>query len=193
MKVQDLGNNILMYKNVIGEDLDILKEVNSIFSLHNKGFVDSTMNDKDYDKSLRSCTVFSLYSNKQESAEYNNLKKILNKKIDIALSGCILDFVKKSGIKIKEREPWEILKYEKGQMVTWHCDDGEVHPSKISFVYYINDDYEGGEIQFKNKVYTMPIKPSRDSLIVFPSGMDYIHRVTPVTEGTKYSVISFGK
>lgn len=193
MKVQNLGNNILMYKNVIGEHLDILKEVNSIFSLHNKGFVDSTMNDKDYDKSLRSCTVFSLYSNKQESAEYNNLKNILNKKIDIALSGCILDFVKKSGIKIKEREPWEILKYEKGQMVTWHCDDGKVHPSKISFVYYINDDYEGGEIQFEDKVSGVPIKPEKDSLIIFPSSSDYIHRVLPVTSGVKHSVISFGR
>ena len=39
----------------------------------------------------------------------------------------------------------------------------------------------------------MPIKPSKDSLIIFPSGIDYIHRVLPVTEGTKYSVISFGK
>lgn len=191
--VQDLGNNIFMYNNVMGEDLDILKEVNSIFVNYNRGFADSTMNAGDYDKSLRSCTVFSLYTNKEEDADYNNLKKILNKKIDIAVSKCILDFIKKTGIKIKEREPWEVLKYEKGQMVTWHCDDGEVHPSKVSFVYYINDDYEGGEIQFKNKVYTMPIKPSKDSLIIFPSGIDYIHRVLPVTEGTKYSVISFGK
>ena len=191
--VQDLGNNIFMYNNVMGEDLDILKEVDSIFVNYNIGFADSTMNAGDYDKSLRSCTVFSLYKNKEEDVDYNNLKKILNKKIDIAVSKCILDFIKKTGIKIKEREPWEVLKYEKGQMVTWHCDDGEVHPSKVSFVYYINDDYEGGEIQFKNKVYTMPIKPSKDSLIIFPSGIDYIHRVLPVTEGTKYSVISFGK
>ena len=191
--VQDLGNNIFMYNNVMGEDLDILKEVDSIFVNYNIGFADSTMNAGDYDKSLRSCTVFSLYTNKEEDADYNNLKKILNKKIDIAVSKCILDFIKKTGIKIKERESWEVLKYEKGQMVTWHCDDGEVHPSKVSFVYYINDDYEGGEIQFKNKVYTMPIKPSKDSLIIFPSGIDYIHRVLPVTEGTKYSVISFGK
>ena len=191
--VQDLGNNIFMYNNVMGEDLDILKEVDSIFVNYNIGFADSTMNAGDYDKSLRSCTVFSLYTNKEEDVDYNNLKKILNKKIDIAVSKCILDFIKKTGIKIKEREPWEVLKYEKGQMVTWHCDDGEVHPSKVSFVYYINDDYEGGEIQFKNKVYTMPIKPSKDSLIIFPSGIDYIHRVLPVTEGTKYSVISFGK
>jgi predicted 2-oxoglutarate/Fe(II)-dependent dioxygenase YbiX len=191
--IQDLGNNIFMYKNIMGGDLDVLKEVNSIFIDYNRGFTESTMNDGDYDKALRSCTVFSLYSNKQEDVDYNNLKKILNKKIDIAVSKCILDFIKKTGIKIKEREPWEVLKYEKGQMVTWHCDDGEVHPSKVSFVYYINDDYEGGEIQFKNKVYNMPIKPSKDSLIIFPSGIDYIHRVLPVIEGTKYSVISFGK
>lgn len=191
--IQDLGNNILIYKDVIGADLDILKEVDSIFNLYKKDFSQSTMNNRDYDLSLRSCTVFSLYANEQDEINYNNAKKILNKKIDTAVSDCLIDFVKKSGIKIKEREPWEILRYEKGQSVTWHSDDGVPHPSRISFVYYINDDYEGGEIQFKNKAYTMPIKPSKDSLIIFPSSIDYIHRVLPVLDGTKYSVISFGK
>ena len=64
----------------MGEDLDILKEVDSIFVNYNIGFADSTMNAGDYDKSLRSCTVFSLYTNKEEDADYNNLKKILNKR-----------------------------------------------------------------------------------------------------------------
>lgn len=190
---KDFGNNIFMYDNVINNRLDILKELNDISLSYNKDFSQSTMNDKDYDNSLRSCTVFSLFANPQDSTNYNNEKISLNKKIDSALADPILHFIKKTGIKIREREPWEILKYETGQSVTWHCDDGEAHPSKISFVYYINDDYAGGEIQFKNKVYTMPIKPSKDSLIVFPSGIEYIHRVLPVLEGTKYSIISFGK
>lgn len=193
MKVEDLGNKIFMYRDVVGSSLDVLSELNKIFSEYNQGYKASTMNNKDYDDSLRSCTVFSLYTGLQDGAEYANAKRVLNKKIDIALSKCILHFVKSTDIKIREREPWEILRYEKTQKVTWHCDDGEVHPSKVSFVYYVNDDYEGGEIQFKDKAYSIPIKPKKDSLIVFPSSLEYIHRVLPVSNGVKYSIISFGK
>jgi Rps23 Pro-64 3,4-dihydroxylase Tpa1-like proline 4-hydroxylase len=193
LKVEDLGNKIFMYKNAIENDLQILTELNSIFSDYNQDYKSATINNHDYDPSLRSCTVFSLYTNLQDKSDYNNAKRVLNKKIDLALSKCILHFVRSTGIKIKEREPWEILKYEQSQKLTWHSDDGKSHPSTISFVYYINDDYEGGEIQFKDKAYSIPIKPQKNSLIIFPSSSDYIHRVLPVVSGVKHSVISFGK
>lgn len=193
MKVEDLGNSIFMYKDVVGGSIDILSELNKIFSDYNQDYKAATINNKDYDTSLRSCTVFSLYRDLNDISEYNNAKRVLNKKIDLALSKCILHFIKSTNIRIKEREPWEILRYEKSQKLTWHSDDGASHPSVVSFVYYINDDYEGGEIQFKDKAYSIPIKPKKDSLIIFPSSADYIHRVLPVTNGVKHSIISFGK
>lgn len=193
MKVEDLGNNIFMYKGAAGGSIDILSELNKIFSDYNKDYKPATINNHDYDTSLRSCTVFSLYRNLKDNREYNNAKKVLNRKIDIALSECILHFIKSTNIKIKEREPWEILRYEESQKLTWHSDDGLSHPSVVSYVYYINDDYEGGEIQFKDKVDGSAIKPERDSLIVFPSSVDYVHQVLPVIKGVKHSAISFGK
>lgn len=191
--IEDFGNNIFMYKNVIGNNLNILQELEVIKRTYGQDYKDATMNEGRYDESIRSCKVFSLYAEKDLDPGYRNSKKILNRKIDIYLSKFILDFVSKTNIKIKEREPWEILRYEKEQSVTWHSDDGDPHPSKISFVYYINDDYLGGEIQFKDQFNSVPIKPDKDSLIIFPSSIEYIHRVLPVSEGTKYSVISFGK
>lgn len=191
--IYPLGDNIYMYKNATLGKLDILSELDKIFSDYNKDYRPATINNHDYDTSLRSCTVFSLHSDGETDQAYKNAKKSLNKKIDLALSECILHFIKSTGIKIKEREPWEILRYEKSQKLIWHSDDGISHPCKISYVYYINDDYEGGEIQFEDKVSGIPIKPEKDSLIIFPSSSDYIHRVLPVTSGVKHSVISFGK
>jgi len=193
MITENLGNNIYMYKNVISEDLDILSELNKILSDYNKDYSAATINNHDYDTSLRSCTVFSLYPTFGEDKQFNNAKTILNKKIDMALSECILHFIKNTGIKIKEREPWEILKYEISQKLTWHSDDGKSHPATISFVYYINDDYEGGEIQFRDLLDKIPIKPEKNSLIIFPSDAKYVHRVLPVTSGVKHAIISFGK
>lgn len=182
-----------MYKNASDGKLDILSDLKKIFLDYNKDYKHATINNHDYDTSLRSCTVFSLYPTKDESLEYNSAKRVLNKKIDSYLFKCISHFIKSTGIKVKEREPWEILRYEESQKLTWHSDDGASHPATVSFVYYINDDYVGGELEFKNKLGGATIKPEKDSLIVFPSNIDYIHRVVPVTSGVKHSVISFAK
>ena len=55
---------------------------------------------------------------------------------------------------------------------------------KISMSLILNDDYEGGELEIwsSNKAAY-----KRGSIIFFPSWMN--HRVTPVTKGTRYSLV----
>jgi PKHD-type hydroxylase len=55
---------------------------------------------------------------------------------------------------------------------------------KISMSLILNDDYEGGELEIwsSNKAAY-----KRGSIIFFPSWMT--HRVTPVTKGTRYSLV----
>ena len=56
----------------------------------------------------------------------------------------------------------------------------------------LNNNYEGGEFQFaiynkeKCEIHT-PEFNKTGSVIVFPSDME--HRVTPVTKGTRYSLV----
>ena len=65
---------------------------------------------------------------------------------------------------------------------------------KISASVILNDDYEGGEMEFKTvnddgEFEITNIKPKTGSVIVFPS---YVHhRVKPVTKGTRYSVVAW--
>lgn len=195
MIVENLAKDIYVYKDIIDKDFNLLGELNKIFVEHNKDFQGATINDNEYNLELRSCTVFSLFNDINEShlTEYQKAKRILNEKIDSMVSKAIFDFIKKTGIKIKEREPWEILRYSETQKLTWHCDDGATHQCSISFVIYINDDYEGGEIEFRDVLVDSPYKPPAGSIVIFPSNLDYVHRVLPVTSGTKYSIISFGK
>ena len=190
-----LTEQIFIYENVMSNKINIIKDLENIFNVYEKNFVDASINDKEYNKELRSCTVFSLFNDVSEIhlKEYQLEKAKLNDKINHELSGAFLDYIKDLGLKIKERESWEILKYEQTQKLTWHNDNGESHPCLISFVYYINDDYEGGEIQFKDKLDSVPYKPKANSLIIFPSDENHIHRVLPIVKGVKYAAISFGK
>jgi hypothetical protein len=78
-----------------------------------------------------------------------------------------------------------IKKWNQGQWMGPHFDgqDGNKNLA-FSLVAYINDDYEGGEINFPN--HNVTIKPKAGSLIMFPSQEPYIHQVKPIVSGTRY-------
>ena len=57
-------------------------------------------------------------------------------------------------------------------------------------VYYPNDDYEGGELEFLH--FGVKIKPKAGQLFLFPSAYSYEHRIHPVTSGNeRYTIVSF--
>ena len=65
---------------------------------------------------------------------------------------------------------------------------------KISVSVILNDDYEGGDLEFlvinhKGELEISKITPAVGSAIIFPSYI--MHRVTPVTKGTRYSVVAW--
>ena len=89
----------------------------------------------------------------------------------------------------------KFLRYYPGQTMQSHCDhirsmfDGERKGVPIlSIIGILNDDYEGGElIMFEDK----KIDTKKGDLLIFPSNFLYPHKVTPVTEGVRYSYVSW--
>ena len=59
----------------------------------------------------------------------------------------------------------------------------------IAGLFYINDDYEGGELYFPNQ--GIQFKPKAGSAYFFPGDMNYIHGVTEVKSGIRYTVPFF--
>lgn len=87
---------------------------------------------------------------------------------------------------IKAREHTiHLLKYGISGHLPAHQDQG-VSSRVLSSVMYLNDDYEGGEIEFKNS--NIKIKPEAGSIIFFPSNFLYIHEVYPITKGFRYAM-----
>jgi hypothetical protein len=95
------------------------------------------------------------------------------------------------GISTTWHDTYGILKYGIGQKFTNHIDDHTDFHRRISTVYYINDDYEGGEINFPR--FNITIKPKGNQMILFPSTYTYNHSVNEVTLGTRYAVVSWLK
>jgi hypothetical protein len=86
-----------------------------------------------------------------------------------------------------KREFVYILRYFDSGSGPHHFDD---HISeqirRVSTVYYPNDGYKGGEIEFPR--FEVKVKPDKDQVLTFPSSFAYDHRILPITSGVRYII-----
>lgn len=89
----------------------------------------------------------------------------------------------------------QILKYVKSGHYKFHVDDCAVTNRSLSCIYFINDDYEGGDLHFKypNSDDVTVIQKKRNRIIVWPSNFLYPHSVKEVTKGERYSVVAWAQ
>lgn len=71
----------------------------------------------------------------------------------------------------------------------WHTDRGPGPHRKLSIVVQLSDpcDYDGGELQLHHATHIETVRKQRGFVTIFPSYI--LHRVTPVTRGTRQSVV----
>jgi hypothetical protein len=90
----------------------------------------------------------------------------------------------------QSRECWRISKYTEGDYFGMHPDDSYGTPRTVAMVYYPNDDYEGGELEFIN--FNIKIKPKANQLFVFPASYVYEHKIHDIGPGNpRYTVVAF--
>jgi predicted 2-oxoglutarate/Fe(II)-dependent dioxygenase YbiX len=88
-----------------------------------------------------------------------------------------------------------IVRWLPGQRQQPHADkelhegEGRGKPNDFPYydiagLFYINDDYEGGELYFPNQ--GIQFKPKAGAAYFFPGDMHYIHGVTEVRSGVRY-------
>ena len=93
-------------------------------------------------------------------------------------------------------EDCQITRYTKDGFYGWHVDgtgshtelDGEGNTRKLSMSVILNSDYKGGDLEMRDLENKVP-RLEEGSIIVFPSFVE--HRVAPVTEGIRYSLVSW--
>ena len=89
-----------------------------------------------------------------------------------------------------------VVKWPVGTQQTPHADK-ELHEGPdagkpnafpyydIASIFYFNDDYEGGELYFPAQ--DVKIKPKAGSAYFFPGDKSYVHGVTTVTSGLRFT------
>ena len=91
----------------------------------------------------------------------------------------------------------QFTEYSTKQHYDFHMDTDQWQHDmrKVSIVIQLSDpeDYEGGDFEFRHagskEIEKVDILRKRGTVLVFPSW--YEHRVTPVTKGTRYTLVAW--
>jgi len=152
----------------------------------------TTINSDDNEKSDTNLEV--------RNTLWYNITEEMAKNLEQAVAACFLShIVPKYNCQFKSYEPVQFLGYPVGGHYKGH-NDGEhfnhetrqwerIMERDVSFLFYLNDQYGGGELEFYDLGLT--IKPKKGMMIAFPSYKDFAHKVHPVTWGHRYSLVSW--
>lgn len=110
------------------------------------------------------------------------------------------DKIKEAGEQCFGKELSEVSyhtqKWTEGAFAGFHSDnsDEDGNPtafqrSKYAIFLYLNEDFDGGKLNFKN--YDITIQPKVGLLAIFKGGHGNEHEVTQVKNGTRYTIGSF--
>ena len=104
------------------------------------------------------------------------------------------EFANSYGVCLNSIKTLEVLKYEIGGHYKPHIDHFEGFPRVLSAILLLNDDYEGGELEFYNPTtskLSVKVESQSGRLIIWPSSFLYPHGVKPITKGTRYSIVAW--
>lgn len=199
MNKEEIAPGIVVYSDVIPNSENLYKDIeegmaSAGFDWINASVKSGKEEDPMVNKNTRDTSTFGIpYKGKIENASIqtmedaflNNINNIFFESFDPVEK----DYMSEYGIFTDWHDIYGILKYGKGQQFTNHIDDHPSYHRRISTVYYLNDNYTGGEINFPR--FGITFKPKANQMIVFPSTYVYNHSVSPVIEGERYAVVSW--
>jgi hypothetical protein len=198
MEKNELAPGIISYKNVLDKDIidNLINDIEEGMSSLNIEWQQSQVQQKDeitIDTNSRDTqilgvsyldTIIDNFSNATD-AFYGEISNIFLEPFRSREQ----DYKSMFQCETTWHDQYGILKYGVGQKFTNHIDDHINHHRRISTTFYMNENYDGGEICFPR--FNLTHKPEKNELLIFPSTFVYNHSVLPVTNGIRYAVVSW--
>lgn len=193
-RIDDLGSGILVYKNTIKKELDIVNKITTSLTDNPEdkfSWQPAYVGYKQLMPEYRDCNDFKF--KKENLMDDPTEKSLLLQQVwqDCydAQKVAVDNYCKRFNImELRYWEAFNFIRYREGQHFKEHHDHGFSYNCTVSLVSYLNDDYEGGGLYFRLQGITY--KPEAGDTVIFPSNYMYPHQALPVTSGTKYSLVT---
>lgn len=188
----NLDYGINLYKNAITKEKcdEIIYQVESAIKEDLPGIFwrGAQVNDKEDNNSVRNCVDLK-YKREHLGTILPKNDNLYNahKSVEDSLDLCLRNYESLWHLQMQYKEAFNFVKYNPGKYFKIHADHGPYYTCTVSAVVYLNDDYEGGEIEFTR--HGIKVKPDAGDIVIFPSNFVYEHASCEVFSGTKYSVV----
>ena len=197
MNLKELAPGILLFENVMQDTEIFISELEESANIGLVQWNDASQSNGSYnsknviEKKIRNCKVISIppYDVMSEDRKIGALYEI-HKTLNSILNPYFNEYCKLlNAHHWKQNEGWQLLKYGSDNYFINHYDDSKLFNRTISMSFFLNDNYEGGEIEFTR--FGLNIKPKANQAVFFPSNYAYSHSVNIVTSGTRYSIVGW--
>jgi Rps23 Pro-64 3,4-dihydroxylase Tpa1-like proline 4-hydroxylase len=191
--VEELSPGIFVYHDVLPPDMNIVERLEQVLNdksnyyNYMEAMVGYGMKMPEY----RDCYDFKykktdIMHDKSESSQ--KLQQLWQDLYDRKVAA-VKDYARKFNVgELRYWEAMNFVKYGPGQHFQEHSDNGYSYNCVVSLVAYPNDDYLGGELEFR--LQGLKVKPRAGDLFIFPSNYMYPHKSLPVESGTKHSIVT---
>lgn len=194
---EELAPGIVVYSDVIPDSENLYKEIEEGMKSAGISWGEARVKEQDanhVNPNARDTSIIGVpYNGKIVELDTEDVAEAFNRNVSNLFFSHFdkleKDYVSMFLTDTEWHDTYGVLKYGKGQQFTNHIDDCVAFHRRVSTVYYLNDNYTGGEINFPR--FGVTYKPKANQMIVFPSTFVYNHSVSPVIEGERYAVVSW--
>jgi len=149
-------------------------------------FIDNILNKNELDILQKQC--YNFIQDKNSNGYYNRMRIDENivSMFSEKLKKIIFETLNLEYILIPKISTWlNCVNNKTNQNDTFHTDISE-----ISIVIYLNEDFKGGELEYKDETGNKKTYiPKINSGIIMTNKL--LHRVLPVIKGKRFSIVSF--
>lgn len=183
-----INKDLVLYENFI--DADTAKKLIKVL-------------DKHAELGKLSWTPISFYESYSSTLPEDNDEVVINEGLDPSIFSNIKSGIISAVASVHNIDPsivsqigYHTQKWEPGAYARLHSDNTDEHGKSGAFTrsryaafLYLNDDFEGGLLQFPSQ--DVSINPKTGMLAAFDGGFNNMHEVTMITNGTRYTIGSF--
>jgi PKHD-type hydroxylase len=109
------------------------------------------------------------------------------------LKNILKNLIQIKGYEVTALGPYQFTEYKVGEFYDWHTDSNsdEYKHRYCSIVIQLNDEYEGGYLELINESEDNAYKCEHGIGTMFIFYSNIRHRVIPVTNGLRYSLVNW--
>ena len=188
MELVEHSKYIWEYKNVVPLDVceEVVNQSKKMFSLVG----DSELFPRNH---IRNNTGIAMSEHAHKHAVIYELDQIAHHYISFIHKKYLLNnkLIRLAGVNtfncdLQLNSIYTYRKYDKNDEYKWHVDINPGSNFVLSYIIYLNDEYEGGYTMFLNE--RIKVKGSPGSILCFPCGFNMLHKSSKIKSGEKHII-----